>query len=54
MLSSIYSRLLRQSFEVEFMRWGLVLIFLMFGYTKWFDYATDRKEITTYIENILK
>lgn len=41
MLSSLYSRLLRQSFEVEFMRWGLVLIFLMFGYTKWFDYEAQ-------------
>lgn len=41
MLSSLYSRLLRQSFEVEFMRWVLVLIFLMFGYTKWFDYEAQ-------------
>lgn len=41
MPSYIYSRLLRQSFDVEFMRWALVLIFLMFGYTKWFDYEAQ-------------
>lgn len=41
MLSTRYSRFLRQSFEVEFMRWVLVLIFLMFGYTKWFDYEAQ-------------
>ncbi|MFL1502702.1 MULTISPECIES: YkgB family protein [unclassified Pseudomonas] len=41
MHSSLYSRFLRQPFEVEFMRWVLVLIFLMFGYTKWFDYEAQ-------------
>jgi len=41
MLSTRYSRFLRQSFEVEFIRWVLVLIFLMFGYTKWFDYEAQ-------------
>ncbi|MGU3305814.1 YkgB family protein [Pseudomonas sp. M5A4_2d] len=41
MPSSMYSRFLRQPFEVEFMRWVLVLIFLMFGYTKWFDYEAQ-------------
>ncbi|PBM99985.1 YkgB family protein [Pseudomonas aeruginosa] len=39
--SSMFSRFLRQPFEVEFMRWVLVLIFFMFGYTKWFDYEAQ-------------
>ncbi|MGR3967900.1 DUF417 family protein [Pseudomonas sp. 910_23] len=41
MPSSLSSRFLRQPFEVEFMRWVLVFIFLMFGYTKWFDYEAQ-------------
>ncbi|KAF2406314.1 YkgB family protein [Pseudomonas antarctica] len=41
MLSSIYSRFLRQPFEIEFTRWVLVLIFFMFSYTKWFDYEAQ-------------
>lgn len=41
MPSSLSSRFLCQPFEVEFMRWALVFIFLMFGYTKWFDYEAQ-------------
>lgn len=41
MPSSIYSRFLRRPYEVEFMRWALVLIFFMFGYAKWFDYEAQ-------------
>lgn len=34
----IDNRFLNRPFEVEFMRWALVLIFFMFGYAKWFAY----------------
>src|SRR5471032_1001454 len=41
MYSLICSRLVRNNFEVEFMRWALVLIFLLFGYSKWFAYEAQ-------------
>ncbi|HCF4517023.1 YkgB family protein [Pseudomonas aeruginosa] len=32
---------LRKPVEIELMRWILVFIFFMFGYTKWFDYEAQ-------------
>ena len=35
------SRLLCNDFEVKIMRWALVLIFVLFGYAKWFPYEAQ-------------
>lgn len=36
-----HSRWIHTNFEVELMRWALILIFLLFGYTKWFPYEAQ-------------
>lgn len=41
MLSIVNSRWIHTHFEVELMRWALILIFLLFGYTKWFPYEAQ-------------
>ncbi|MFL1490658.1 YkgB family protein [Pseudomonas antarctica] len=41
MYPQIFSRFLHRPFEIEFMRWALVLIFFIFGYSKWFDYEAQ-------------
>ncbi len=41
MSSLTISRLLRNDFEVKLMRWALVLIFVLFGYVKWFPYQAQ-------------
>lgn len=35
------SRLLSNDFEIRLMRWTLVLIFAIFGYSKWFAYEAE-------------
>ncbi|MFJ2379935.1 YkgB family protein [Pseudomonas protegens] len=36
-----HSRWINTNFEVELMRWSLILIFLLFGYSKWFPYEAQ-------------
>lgn len=35
------NRILASHADVTFLRWALVLIFALFGYTKWFDYEAQ-------------
>lgn len=41
MYSLLCTRWTRSNIDVEFMRWALVLIFLLFGYSKWFAYEAQ-------------
>ncbi|WP_050577361.1 YkgB family protein [Pseudomonas cremoricolorata] len=41
MHASYLARLLRYPIEVELLRWALIVIFVLFGYAKWFDYEAN-------------
>ena len=40
-LSKIQSKFTNSSFDINFMRFSIVLIFFFFGYSKWFDYEAQ-------------
>ena len=41
MSSSNHRCLIQSTLEFDFMRWSLVLIFFLFGYSKWFPYEAN-------------
>ncbi|WP_313739125.1 DUF417 family protein [Pseudomonas sp.] len=41
MKALLNSRFIRTPLEIECMRWSLIVIFVLFGYTKWFDYEAQ-------------
>jgi uncharacterized membrane protein YkgB len=41
MKPSVFTHLLHSDIEIKFIRWTLVMIFVLFGYAKWFPYEAQ-------------
>lgn len=39
--STYLNTFVRSSFDIQLVRWSLIVIFIGFGYTKWFDYEAQ-------------
>ncbi len=40
-LDKALNRFTQSSWDISFLRWGMVVIFFFFGYTKWFAYEAE-------------